>query len=451
MMFKRLLVVNRGEIAVRIIRSCAELGIETVAVYSEGDEESLHTLLADKAICIGPDEPLKSYLQIEKIIDVAKIFNVDAIHPGYGLLSENYCFARTCREEGIVFIGPSEENILLFGDKSKAKRFVQDIGVPTIVGSEEINDISIGKKIAEEIGYPVLLKLSNGGGGKGIRVVEDASEFENKYNLCSYEGKKSEEPKLYVEKFIKNARHIEVQVLRDVSENCICLGERDCTLQRRYQKVIEESPASILNENLRKQLYVDATKIANESKFINVGTIEFLIDEYGNHYFIEVNPRIQVEHTVTEMLYDIDIVKEQINIALGSEISYKNKTKDNSGHVIECRVNAETPINNFIPSSGQIEKLHFPGGNGIRIDSALYNGCKVQSVFDSNIAKIIVKSDSRANAITKMRRALSETVITGVNTNLKFLQNLLSLDAIISNSHNTRFIESYLREVNMIE
>ncbi len=445
-MFKRILIANRGEIAVRIIRSCMEMGIETIAIYSEGDKDSLHTLIADKSICIGPDDVSKSYLDIEKIIYVAKILKADAIHPGYGLLAENHCFAMRCREEGIVFIGPSENNIHLFEDKNKAKKFAKSINIPIIEGSDELDDLFNAKEEAKKIGYPVLVKLLNGGGGKGIRIIKSEDEFDSKYMLCFQEGKLLGNPKLYLEKYIKNARHVEVQILRDRFGNTICLGERDCTLQRRYQKVMEESPAVILSDQLRQKIYKDAIKIANKSGYVNAGTIEFLIDENKDYYFIEVNPRIQVEHTVTEMLYDIDIVKEQINIALGEKIPFQNETLYKRGHVIECRINAEIPLKHFTPSIGTVEKLHFPGGVGIRIDSLLYQGYKIRSNFDANIAKLIVKENNRRDAIKKMRRALSEFVISGVSTNIGFLQQLLTLEAVLNNEYNTNFIEEYISE-----
>lgn len=439
----KILIANRGEIAVRIIRACKEMNIKTVAVYSEMDKDALHTKLADEAICIGPAPSNKSYLNIKNIIEAANVTGADSIHPGFGFLSENAGFAKICEESNIKFIGPSHKVIELMGNKSNAKELMKNSGVPVVPGSDgSIAGLKDAERIAEKIGYPVMLKASAGGGGKGIRIVNSKEELEQSYNLVKQEAKISfNDDEIYMEKFIKNPRHVEIQILADEHGNVIHLGERDCTVQRRNQKVIEETPSTAIDEKLRNKMGEAAIKAAKASGYTSCGTIEFLVDSDKKFYFMEMNTRIQVEHPITEMRTGIDIVKTQIKIAAGEELKIKQKDVQFKGHAIECRINAENPSKKFMPCPGTITGLHFPGGNGIRIDSSIYQGYTIPPTYDSMIAKIITHGDTRNEAISKMKRALEEIVVEGVDTNIDFLFEIIRNPNFIRGNYDTSFIE----------
>ena len=439
----KILIANRGEIAVRIIRACKEMNIKTVAVYSEADRDSLHTKLADEAICIGPANSKYSYLNIKNIIEAANITNADSIHPGFGFLSENAEFAKICEESNIKFIGPKSSVINLLGNKSNAKEMMKNEGIPVIPGSNgAIKDFKDAIFNCEKIGYPVLLKASAGGGGKGIRIVNSFEELESNYNIVRKEAKNSfNDESIYIEKFIKNPRHIEIQILADEHGNIIHLGERDCTIQRNHQKIIEETPSTIVDDKLRSKMGSIAVKVAKTANYTSCGTIEFLVDSDKNFYFMEMNTRIQVEHPITEMRTGIDLVKEQIKIAAGEELKIKQKDVSFNGHSIECRINAENPNKNFIPCPGKINEINLPGGNGIRIDTAIYNGYTIPPYYDSMIAKIIVHGSNRNEALSKMKRALEELVIDGVETNRDFLFDIIRKPNFIRGNFDTSFIE----------
>lgn len=441
-MLKKVLVANRGEIAVRIIRACKELGIKTVAIYSEADKMSLHTRLADEAVCIGPGNAAKSYLNMQNILETACITGCDSIHPGFGFLSENAKFAKICEESNIKFIGPSYKIIELMGNKSNSKQLMKNAGVPVVPGSEgSIKDLKEAINFSKKIGYPVLLKASSGGGGKGIRKVEREEDLENAYNLVKQEAKTSfNDDEIYIEKFIENPRHVEIQILADEHGNVVHLGERDCSIQRKNQKVLEESPSSILTPELRDKMGKAAIKSVKASNYTNAGTIEFLVDKNQKFYFMEMNTRIQVEHPVTEMITGIDIVKEQIKIASGEILAFTQKDITFRGHSIECRINAENPELNFRPSPGQIIELNLPGGNGVRIDTAVYMGYTIPPIYDSMIAKLIVHAEDRKSAISKMKRALEECVIEGIDTNIDFLYSILENENFKSGDFDTSFI-----------
>ena len=415
-MLNKVLIANRGEIAVRIIRACREMNIKTVAIYSDIDKDSLHTKLADEAICVGSAAPSKSYLNVKNILEAANVTGADGIHPGFGFLSENAKFAKMCTESNIKFIGPSAEVINLMGNKTNAKQLMKDAGVPTVPGSDgKLNSLEEAKKIAKKVGYPVMLKASSGGGGKGIRLCNNEEELINYYDIVKQEAKVSfNDDELYLEKCIVNPRHVEIQILADEYGNCIHLGERDCSLQRNNQKVLEESPS--------------------------------LVDKDKNFYFMEMNTRIQVEHPVTEWVTGVDIVKEQLKIASGEKLSFKQEDITFSGHSIECRINAENPYKNFRPSPGEIKELNLPGGNGVRIDTAVYTGYKIPPVYDSMIAKLIVHGKDREEAISKMKRALDECVIDGIDTNIDFLYKILENNNFRSGNFDTSFIK---KEFNM--
>ena len=402
-MLKKILIANRGEIAVRIIRACKEMGISTVAVYSEADKNSLHRKLADEAICIGPGAPNKSYLNIKAILEAACLTGADSIHPGYGFLSENANFAKICEEIGLKFIGPKYQLIELLGNKSKAKETMKNAGVPVVPGSEGlINNKKEAIEIAKKIKYPVILKASAGGGGRGIRIAYNQEELEKEYDIVKQEAKISfNDDSIYIEKFVENPRHIEIQILADEYGNCVYLGERDCTVQRRNQKVLEETPSSIINEKIRSQMGEIAVKAVKEIGYSNVGTIEFLVDKNKDFYFMEMNTRIQVEHPVTEMITGIDLIKEQIKVASGEKLQYKQQDIKINGHSLEVRINAEAPERNFMPCPGKITGLNLPGGNGIRIDSAIYSGYKIPQNYDSMLAKIIVHGKNRDTSFIK--------------------------------------------------
>jgi len=442
-MLKKVLIANRGEIAVRIIRACKEMNIKTVAIYSEADKDAMHTKLADEAICIGPAPSSKSYLNIKNIIEVANITGAYSIHPGFGFLSENSQFAKICEESNIKFIGPSYKIIDLMGNKSNAKELMKSAGVPVIPGSEgSVKTFDEVKKIANKTGFPIMLKAAAGGGGKGIRIVNSQDELENCYNIVKQEAKTSfGDDEIYIEKFIKNPRHIEIQILADEHGNVVHLGERDCSIQRRHQKIIEETPSTAIDDKLRNKMGEAAVKAAKASGYTNCGTIEFLVDADKNFYFMEMNTRIQVEHPVTEMRTGIDLVKEQIRIASGEKLKFKQKDIEFKGHSIECRINAENPNKKFMPCPGKITGVHFPGGNGVRIDSAIYNGYIIPSTYDSMIAKLIVFGNSRSEAIAKMKRALEEFVIEGIDTNIDFLLEIIKNPNFIRGEFDTSFIE----------
>ena len=439
----KILIANRGEIAVRIIRACKEMNIKTVAVYSEADKNALHTRLADEAICIGPAEPQKSYLNIKNIIEAAYITGADSIHPGFGFLSENAQFAKICEESNIKFIGPNSKVIDLLGNKSNSKELMKEAGVPVIPGSDgSVKGLKDAIIIAEKIGYPVMLKAAAGGGGKGIRIANNKDELETNYNIVKQEAKISfNDDEIYIEKFIKNPRHVEIQILADEHGNVVHLGERDCTIQRKHQKLIEETPSTVVDEKLRNKMGNAAVKAAKIAGYTSCGTVEFLVDSDKNFYFMEMNTRIQVEHPITEMRTGIDIVKEQIRIVAGEELKFKQKEIEFRGHSIECRINAENPNKNFMPSPGQIKEINLPGGNGIRIDTAIYNGYIIPPNYDSMIAKIIVFGNTRNEAIAKMKRALEELVIDGVDTNRDFLFSIIRNPNFIRGNYDTSFIE----------
>lgn len=439
----KILIANRGEIAVRIIRACKEMNIKTVAVYSEADKESLHTKLADETVCIGPANSQKSYLNIKNIIGAANITGADSIHPGFGFLSENAQFAAICEESNIKFIGPTSQVIDMLGNKSNAKEMMKKAGVPVIPGSDgSVGGIKTAKEICEKIGYPVILKAASGGGGKGIRIVEREQDLENAYNIVKQEAKVSfNDDEIYIEKFIKNPRHVEIQILADEHGNVVHLGERDCSVQRRHQKMIEETPSTAIDEKLRNKMGEAAVKAAKAAGYTSCGTVEFLVDSDRNFYFMEMNTRIQVEHPITEERTGIDIVKEQIKIAGGEHLKFKQKEIEFRGHSIECRINAENPSKGFMPCPGKITGLNLPGGNGIRIDTAIYEGYTIPPYYDSMIAKIIVYGTTRNEAIAKMKRALEELVIEGVETNRDFLFEIIKNPDFIRGNFDTSFIE----------
>lgn len=440
----KILIANRGEIAVRIIRACKEMNIKTVAVYSEIDRDAMHTRLADEAVCIGPANSAKSYLNFKNIIEAANITGADSIHPGFGFLSENSQFAKICEESNIKFIGPSYKVIELMGNKSNAKELMKSAGVPVVPGSEgSLKGIKDAITIAKKIGYPIILKAAAGGGGKGIRVANSEEELANSYNVVKQEAKLSfNDDEIYIEKFIKDPRHVEIQVLADEYGNVIHLGERDCTIQRKHQKIIEETPSTAIDEKIRNKMGEAAIKAVKTSGYTSCGTVEFLVDSDKNFYFMEMNTRIQVEHPITEERTGVDIVKEQIKIAGGEKLKLKQKDIEFRGCSIECRINAENPSENFMPCPGTISGVNFPGGNGIRVDTAIYEGYIIPSTYDSMIAKIIVRGSNRNEAISKMKRALEETVIEGVDTNIDFLFQIIKNHNFIRGDFDTSFIEN---------
>ena len=442
-MFQKILIANRGEIAVRIIRACREMGIQTVAVFSEPDRDALHTQLADEAVCIGPAKAQDSYLNMQNIISAAVATKAQAIHPGFGFLAENSIFAGMCAECNIKFIGPDSSIIDAMGNKSNARELMIKAGVPVIPGSNGVvENAEKAKEVAKRLGYPVMVKASAGGGGKGIRIVRSEDELEDAYESAKSETKAAfGDDTMYMEKVIENARHIEIQILGDEHGNVIHLGERDCSLQRRNQKVLEESPSPVLPEEIRKAMGEAAVRAAKAVGYKSAGTIEFLYDREGKFYFMEMNTRIQVEHPVTEMVTGIDIVKEQIKIAEGSVLDIKQSDVKITGHAIECRINAENPDRNFAPSPGTIDYLLVPGGTlGVRVDSAVYAGCSILPYYDSMIAKVITYGNTRAEAIEKMRRCLYEFVIEGVDTNIEFQEKILTNEKYLEGLFDTGFI-----------
>ncbi len=427
-MIKKVLIANRGEIALRVIRACRDLGIKSVIAYSEPDRDSLPVALADESICIGPANAQLSYLNASRVISAAMVKNCDAIHPGYGFLSENADFAEATGESGLVFIGPKPETIRLLGNKVAARERMKSTGVPVVPGSDgAVDNIKAAGKIARAIGYPVILKAAAGGGGKGMRVIKDETELESGWNLCQAEAQKSfEDGRLYLEKFIPESRHIEVQILADSYGTCITLGERDCSAQRRHQKLVEESPAPGITPELRQKLAGWAKSAALAAGYVNAGTVEFICDQYNNCYFLEINARLQVEHPVTELVTGIDIVTQQLQIAAGEKLTVKEQPNWPRGHAIECRINAEDPDNDFQPSPGLITDLFLPAGPGVRIDTYIYPGYTVPPYYDPLIAKFITWGRNREEAIRRMERVLYETTITGIVTNLEFHRRLLS-------------------------
>ena len=442
-MINKILIANRGEIAVRIIRACKEMNVKTVAVYSEVDKDAMHVKLADEAICIGPANSSKSYLNFKNIIEAANITGADAIHPGFGFLSENSQFAKICEESNIKFIGPNYKVIEMMGNKSNAKELMKNAGVPVVPGSDgSVKGLKDAIKIANEIGYPIMLKAAAGGGGKGIRIVNVPEELESNYNIVKQEAKLSfNDDEIYIEKFIKNPRHVEIQILADEHGNVIHLGERDCSIQRRNQKVIEETPSTAIDDKLRNKMGEAAIKAVKASGYTSCGTIEFLVDSDKNFYFMEMNTRIQVEHPITEERTGIDIVKAQIRVSAGEPLKIKQKDIKFNGYSIECRINAENPDKNFRPCPGTITGVILPGGNGVRVDTAIYSGYTIPSNYDSMIAKIITHGDTRNEAISKMKRALEETVIEGVDTNIDFLFKIIKNPNFIRGNFDTSFIE----------
>jgi acetyl-CoA carboxylase biotin carboxylase subunit len=441
--FKKILIANRGEIALRVIRTCREMGIKTVAVYSTADKDSLHVKFADEAVCIGRPSSAESYLNIPHLMAAMEITNADAVHPGYGFLAENAKFAEICGEHGVKFIGPTPEQIRCMGDKITAKETMVKAGVPVVPGSGGLlESVDEAKEIAKEIGYPVILKATAGGGGKGMRVVWEESEIEKAYNTAKAEALASfKNDGVYMEKFVEEPRHIEIQVAGDRYGKVCHMSERDCSIQRRHQKLVEESPSPFMTEDLRQRMGDAAVKAAQAIGYESVGTIEFLVDKHRNFYFMEMNTRIQVEHCVTEEVTNFDLIKEQIKIAAGEPISGKNYYPDM--HAIECRINAEDPYNDFRPSPGKITVLHQPGGHGIRIDSHVYAGYVIPPFYDSMIAKIIAVARTRKEAIDTMRRALSEYVIEGVKTTIPFHQQLMRNEDFIKGNFTTKFLDTF--------
>ena len=442
-MFKKILIANRGEIAMRLIRTCKEMGIRTVAVYSKADEESLHVRFADEAVCICPASSAESYLKSANIIAAAEITNADAIHPGYGFLSENSKFSKICQEHKIKFIGASPEMIDKMGDKASAKATMKKAGVPTIPGSEGIVDnLEDAQKIAQKIGYPIMLKATAGGGGKGMRIVPKAKDLLKAWEDARQESKASfDNDDMYIEKFIENPRHIEIQIIGDSKGEAAHLSERDCSIQRRHQKLIEETPSPFMTEKLRNEMGEAAVKAAKAVKYEGAGTIEFLVDKNRKFYFMEMNTRIQVEHPITEQVIDYDLIREQIKIANGEAISGKNYFPNLCS--IECRINAEDPFNDFMPNPGRILNLHLPGGHGIRIDTHVYSGYVIPPHYDSMIAKLITTAQTREEAINKMQRALDEFLIEGVNTTIPFHQKVMAHPKFLSGKYTTKFMDTF--------
>jgi acetyl-CoA carboxylase biotin carboxylase subunit len=442
-LFNKILIANRGEIALRIIRTCKELGIKTVAVYSEADKDSLHVTFADEAVCIGPPFGKDSYLKIPAIISAAQVTGADAIHPGYGFLAENASFSEICQESNLKFIGPSPEMIRAMGDKAFAKDTMKKNEVPVIPGSDGVIDnIEVAIGLAHEIGFPVIIKASAGGGGKGMRIVWEESEFQKAFQTARTEAEAAfANGDVYMEKFIENPRHIEIQVMGDQHGNVYHYGERDCSIQRRHQKLIEESPSPAVDEDLRARMGAAAVKGAHSVNYEGAGTIEFLLDKHKNFYFMEMNTRIQVEHPVTELVYDVDLVRQQILVAAGEKIEAKPKKPH--GHAIEFRINAEDPDNNFRPSPGKITSLHFPGGFGVRNDSHIYHSYSIPPYYDSLIAKLIVWGTDRERAILRGKRALSEFIVEGIKTTIPFHLKVLEDERFKSGIFDTSFLEKF--------
>ncbi|MDT3415240.1 MULTISPECIES: acetyl-CoA carboxylase biotin carboxylase subunit [Brevibacillus] len=444
-MFQKVLIANRGEIAVRVIRACRELGIRTVAVYSEADRDALHVKMADEAYCIGPTASKDSYLNIANIMSVATKVGADAIHPGYGFLAENADFAEICAACNITFIGPDPEAIVKMGDKSTAKETMKAAGVPTVPGTDGlIEDIDDAIRTANEIGYPVMVKATAGGGGRGMRVAVNDEDLEKAIRQAQSEAKTAfGNPGVYLEKFVEGPRHVEIQIMADKYGNVVYLGERDCSIQRRHQKLIEEAPSPALSEELRKQMGEAAVAAAKAVNYHGAGTVEFLVDKYGQFYFMEMNTRIQVEHPVTELVTGIDLIKEQILVAAGQPLSFSQDDVKLNGWAIECRINAENPAKNFMPSPGRINNYLAPGGFGVRVDSAAYAGYTIPPYYDSMIAKLIVWGKDRQEAIERMKRALGEFVVDGITTTIPFHLKVMDHEVFISGEFDTKFLDNY--------
>lgn len=441
-MFKKILIANRGEIAVRIIRACREMGIETVAVYSEMDKESLHVEMADEAICIGPAPSKDSYLNIKNILSATVLTGAEAIHPGFGFLSENSKFASMCKECNIVFIGPDSEVIDKMGNKSNARRIMEEAGVAVVPGSKKpIEKSEEALELAEKIGYPVIIKASAGGGGRGIRIVKEDEELIEAIDTAKKEALSAfGDDSMYMEKYIECPKHVEIQILGDNYGNIVYLGERDCSIQRRNQKILEEAPCTVITQELREKMGDAAVRAAKYVGYKNAGTIEFLLDKNNNFYFMEMNTRIQVEHPITEFITGVDLIKEQIKIAAGMKLSFSQKDIKIQGHSIECRINAEDTLNNFMPCPGRISGLFVPGGLGVRVDSNIYDGYTIPPTYDSMIAKLIVHGRDRQEAINKMKRALGEFLIDGIKTNIDYHMGILNNKKFISGNYDTGFI-----------
>lgn len=447
-MTHKILIANRGEIAIRIIRACKELGIRTVAVYSTADEDCLHVKMADEAVCIGKEKSQESYLNVNRILSAALATGANAIHPGYGFLAENAKFAELVEDLNLRFIGPSSATLSSLGDKTNARQIAKANRVPVLEGSDgPVSSIEEGLSVAMRIGYPLLLKAKNGGGGRGISVIRDDEGFREAFPRTRLEAKANfNEDGVYLEKYIENARHVEIQILADSHGNCIHLGERDCSMQRRNQKVIEESPSPAMNPVLRREMGMAALRIARAVGYRNAGTVEFLLDDKGHYYFIEMNCRIQVEHPVTEMATGIDLVKEQILIAFDNPMSFRQTDVRIHGHTIECRVNAEDPLHDFLPSPGTIENLVLPGGPGVRVDSHIFNGAKIPPYYDSLVAKVIVNAPTRTEAIRKMRVALEGFVVDGITTNIDLLYVIMHNPVFVKGTYDTNFLMKAVRE-----
>jgi acetyl-CoA carboxylase biotin carboxylase subunit len=448
-MISKILVANRGEIALRIIRTAREMGIKTVAVFSEVDRNSLHTMLAHESVCIGPAKASESYLNIPNIISAAHITKADAIHPGYGFLAENPRFPEVCDSEGITFIGPQASIISLMGDKNAARLEMKKAKLPVIPGSDDIiAELEEAKSIAKKIGYPVILKAAAGGGGRGMRIVHSPNQMDEQLSIAQYEAKAAfGDPSLYMEKYIEKARHIEIQVIGDTKGHVIALGERECSIQRKHQKVLEETPSPFIDEKLRKRIIKATQDAADSIEYQSLGTFEFLIDDEKRFYFMEANTRVQVEHPITEMVYGVDLIKEQIKIASGEKLSLPQDIQM-SGHSIECRINAEDP-DTFIPSAGKIEFLVLPGGEGIRVDTAAYKGWTVPPDYDSLLAKVVARAPTRKEAIRKIQTALEMTTIVGIKTNIPLHLDLLSNADFKKGNYSIQFLETYLSKKNL--
>jgi acetyl-CoA carboxylase biotin carboxylase subunit len=444
-MFKKILIANRGEIALRVIRACHELGIKTVAIYSTADELSLHVKFADEAVCIGPPSSKESYLNIPRIIAAGEITNADAIHPGYGFLSESAEFSKICAENGFHYIGPDSKMIQSMGDKATAKETMKSVGVPVVPGGKGVlADVEEAKILANEMGYPIMLKATSGGGGRGIRLVKAENELNSLYEIAYQEALSGfGNGDLYIEKFIEEPRHIEIQILADSKGNVIQFGERDCSIQRRHQKLIEESPSPAVDDKLRKKMGDASIAGAKAINYVGVGTVEFLLDKDKNYYFMEMNTRIQVEHPVTEMVTGVDLIKQQIRVHAGEKCPDYNPNYKLRGHSIECRVNAEDPSNNFMPSPSKITNFHMPGGKGVRVDSHAYTGYVIPTYYDSMIGKIIVHAKNRERAINRMQRALEETIIEGPKTTIPYHQKIMENADFISGKFDTGFLENF--------
>ncbi|HEX5521731.1 MAG TPA: acetyl-CoA carboxylase biotin carboxylase subunit [Longimicrobiaceae bacterium] len=446
-MFRKILVANRGEIALRVIRACREMGIRTVAVFSEADRESLHVRFADEEVCIGPPPARESYLNIPRIIAAAEITGADAIHPGYGFLAENADFSEICEKSEITFIGPTPQQIRLMGDKAAARRTMVSVGVPVVPGTDAMEEPDAALEAAREIGFPVLIKAAAGGGGKGMRVAENADDFVRQFTMARNEAAAAfNDPTVYIEKYLARPRHIEFQILGDQHGRVIHLGERDCSIQRRHQKLVEEAPSPALTPELRERMGEAAVRGAKAIEYVGAGTIEMLLNEDGSFYFMEMNTRIQVEHPVTEMCTGVDLIKEQIRAAAGLPLSIPDKPIELRGHAIECRINAEDPSRNFAPSPGTITTFHPPGGPGVRLDTHVYAGYRVPPYYDSLLAKLIVHGTTRAEAIARMRQALGAFVLEGVHTTIPFLQRVMDDPDFIAGRVDTKFLERMVAE-----